>query len=559
MKGIGVNKLVMGVAVLSILALGGGSKALCKGAPGSRDVDLDAVAAKVSTDEVLAQIRKKYKRSSKKYKALAKKIEVRVERVLAETPWHAARGDGRERHLSEHPHLLLVASLKQDVMSRSKSTLAADERDLLLKRYPWPSDLELVLGLQYGTDRAVPRHKQGFIDLGELKCPLPGFPELKINRYLYGFQEIAGWQYLVKHKKTPSYMGRTKVSQDSPFVAELPPWESIRLHLDGVLPDAALFAVPGMIHRIHGSLVEARRGGSGELSGLDEFLAFMESRWNGFMFQNPYTGRSEAFVQPIHAVFMEKGSFVYAFPLSLKLAQQGDIPFVSIQVYQEYAKRFLEKEITVRDFIIDTAGANAARSRFIQDSEYLARYKSLIELIARAILTPGIAFPRYLSSYDYGGGLVPSRKDAAVKQDLDMPRKHAILAWVHAGKDIGAVAAYIQKEVLSQAQNRFPGNASLPVQFTLSVRKNEAKMIPAIISRIEKERAGEPALTGEGYAPGDFESEFSPYVQIGSLSGSYSSDMVAASFHEFNEPIAQAVRRAALEVVIKEIGDRWIK
>jgi len=513
-------------------------------------VDVEKVAATVPTGEVILQIQRKYKGNIKKLKSLEGKIEKHVKKALEKTYWRSGEGEGTEKPLSEHPYVLFVQGLSRSAITGSQNAAAADEAQKLLDIFPWSSDLELIIGLQGGSDRPIPRHKRGFIDLGEMPAPLPGFPELLINRYLYGTREITSWQFCVVQKKSLAFAGRTKSNRKNAMAKELPPWESVRLYLDGILPEAVLYALPQMTHEIHGRLVDRRRTESGDLARMDEVLAFLESKWNGFYFKNPYTKKTEAFVQPINALVAERGSFAYLFPLSSGLAASGDLPFISDWMYQAHARRYLGKNISIGSYIRTTEEARESLSRFRADNTYLSRYRCLVDLFVRAILVPSTSYPRYLSAFDYQGGKRPLRETGAADQDLDMPRKHALIAWAYVGKDFEKLADLLHEELIDKGENRFPEDVSLPVQFTIHVRKNETAMMDAIIARIKDGGGGEAAA--------DFEREFSPYLDYRSESGSYYSDFLAASYHSFNEQVSKAVRKAAYECVLKEIGTRWL-
>lgn len=546
--------------VLLLLILMSLSISLARGTSRSDQVDIEDVVARVPTSEVILQIQKKYKGNLKKYKKLADKLEKHVKKALEETYWRSGPGEGVEKPLSEHPYVLLVQELSQSAISESKERTNDDEVQKLLDTFPWSPNLELIIGLQGGSDRPIPKHTRGFIYLGEMLAPLPGFPELSINRYLYGTREIVNWQFCVEQKKSLAFSGRKKLSKKPAMMEELPPWESVQLYLDGILPDVALLAVPQMTHELHTRLVDKRRNETGELSQMDEMMAFMESKWNGFYFKNPYTKKTEPFVQSVHALVTERGSFAYRFPLSSGLASQGDLPFISDWMYQEHAKRYLGQSISIVDYVRSTEAARNSLSRFRADSTYLARYRCLIDLIVRSILVPNMSYPKYMSAFDYQGGKTPGRETGIADQDLDMPRKHALMTWAFVGKDIDRLADLLHRDLLAKPENQFPSNVSLPVQFTLHVRTNEQGIMDSIISRIRGKVATDSTIDGgEGSLLGDFEREFSPYLDYRTVSGSYYSDFLAASHHSFTAQVSQTVKKAAYEAVLKEIGSRWLR
>src|SRR5262249_42529189 len=150
-------------------------------------------------------------------------------------------------------------------------------------------------------DRPVPDNEGGFINLDRAPDPFPGFPLLGTNHYLYGLQEIVGWKFGIKQAKKLTYEGR---GPKAPAAMEttLPGWERIRVYLQGSLPEAPLSAILWLTHGIHSRLVERRKSASGELSRMDALLAFLDSKWNGFYFQVPYSKERVAIVEPVHAL-----------------------------------------------------------------------------------------------------------------------------------------------------------------------------------------------------------------------------------------------------------------
>jgi hypothetical protein len=507
----------------------------------------------------MRQIHKKFKRSPKKYGALAKKIQKRVNEALAAHEWSCVPEAAPKKTLSEHPYIKLVDELSAQAMTAAGKNKNSKEKQGLLKKYPWDNVLELVTGLQDGSDRAIPDHENGFINLGGVPDPPPGFPDLMINHYLYGFDEILGWKYRMKQGKQVVYLGREKKTEKSVMETELPPWERIRIYLDGMKPEVSLFAIPWLTRLLHSNLREKRRSESGALSRMDEILAFFDSKWNGFYYQNPYTGKREAFVQPVHMLFTEKGGFVYRFPASKPLAMSGDIPFLSLRTYQEYGQVFLNRKVDVGAFIRDTEEAEKVRLRFFDESVYLARYKSLVDLIVWAILAPEIRYPAYLANFDYPADKVSNLDSRMPERTLDIPRKHALLAWAYSGKDPAKLADFLHDNVLSKEENGFGKDVILAVQFTLFVRQKDREMVDSIVKRIEGERGGIPPTIEGGPVEGAYGPEFSPFPEYGTLEGRPNSDFLAASHRSFHRQVTRVIRKAAMECVIEEIGDKWLQ
>ncbi len=335
--------------------------------------DSGATPARVSTDEIMRQIQKKFRGNAKKYQALARKIEKRVQEALAETEYSCGTGDGDKRPLSEHPYLKFVEELSVAAMAEGGKKKNSDETQALLKKYPWDNVLELVTGLQDGSDRVIPDHENGFINLGAPPEPAPGFPDLSINHYLYGFDEILSWKYRIKQGRKMVFLGRERKSEKPVMEEELPPWEAIRVYLDGYNPKVPLYAIPWLTHLLHSGLMEERRTETGALSRMDEMMAFLDSKWNGFHYENTYTRKPEALVQPVHALFTEKEGFVYQFPDAKPLAMSGDIPFLSLRTYQEYGELFLNRKADVRSrpiIISLTVDTRSSNPRTIKSNGY---------------------------------------------------------------------------------------------------------------------------------------------------------------------------------------------
>ena len=500
----------------------------------------------------MRELRRKYKRSEKKYDAVVDRVEEAVDAAIAAATWTSGAGTGEERPLREHPFFSLVDGLSAEAKEQAAKRKNPDETVAKLTKYPWNSQLELLLGLEYGADRAVPDHERGFIDLGTAPMPPPGFPDVVINQYLYGLGEIVGWQYRVKSGKRAKYEGRKP--KDRPTMASAPPsWERLRIYLLGSVPEVSLYAIPQLTHRIHSRSAERRLEGSGDRPHMDEFLTLLDSKWNGFVFDVPHTKNRTAFALPAHALFTEDGGFVLEFAPGQRLAHAGDIPFIAIQTYEQYAKLYRDERIGPHEFIVDTPEAKAVRQQFTKESTYLAKYKRLIDLIVRAILAPDLRYPTYLANYDYPDGKIPEVRE--VDDDLDMPRRHALMVWAYVGKDPEALADFVYDQILSKQANRFPNDVSLPVQFTLRVREMEGEMMKAIAARIVQER-GSPAVgSGDGHTVGDYEREFSPHAAYRDARGEPTSAYLAHSFHTFHRSSAEVIREAAHAVVTGELED----
>lgn len=499
---------------------------------GSASVVLASDVNDMDSEAIMGRIHKKYKKSAKKYESLARKIEKSVIKALAESP------------ISEHPHLRFMEELSEGALAESRKKTNGLETQQLLKAYPWDNVLELVTGLQDGSDRGIPDHDNGFIHLGRVPEPLPAYPDLMINQYLYGFREVISWQYRVKSGKKMVFLGREKKTEKPAMETEPPPWESVRVYLDGMMPNVPLLAIPRLTHRIHSKLVELRRKEGGQLSQMDELLVFLDSKWNGFYFANPYTGKNEAFIQPVHALFTEKHGFVYQFPEARPLSLQGDIPFVSLRTYQVYGKTFMNENVDVISFIRDTTEANRVRGQFFSESIYLARYKSLVDLIVRAVLVPDLPYPIYLENYDYPKDKWPKLKERIFDRALDVPRKHALLLWAFVDKDPEKLAEFLHENLLSKEAHQFPQDSSLPVEFTLLIREMEKEMVSAVTERAK-----------EG---GDFAREFTPFQEYESGRGATCSDYLAASHLAFHGELSQIIRETARSCVLDELGEKWL-
>ncbi len=495
-----------------------------------------------SVDEQMVALLEQYGTKEKKYEALLKKIEKEVTRTLASSPWREAQGDRPAQPLADHPWLQLVAELTEGSHASAKAAKKNSELTKeLLTTFPWSEELELVLGLEYGSDRPVPDNENGFINLGEGPDSLPGFPDYVPNQYLFGLCEVVGSQYRVRSKKDFRFEGRGP--KDGPERdTELPAWEAIRVYLQGSLPDVPLFAIPELTHRIHSRLLQRRQAEDGSRAPMDRVLALLDSRWNGFYFEVPYSKDRVALVRPAHALFTDDKGFVSNFKESQHLAEVGDLPFLSILTHMLYAQEFHGVELSSGDIIRESEAARPILERFQQDCVYLARYKSLIDEIVRAALAPHLPYPTYLEIYDFVGGAPPTERESG--PHLDKPRAHAILLWAYAGGDPAAVADFLHDFVLSQEANRFPGSVSLPNATTVVVREKQDEMLAALAERL----AG---LRSDG--PSEQERQFSPNAEFLSATGETRTDYVAHSFTQYHLPLAEAIRSAARNVVAEEL------
>lgn len=489
--------------------------------------------------QVLAQLRGKYKQDEKKYDALVAKVDKAVRKALAST---ALPGDQEPaRHLVEHPYLQLVNDLSAAAKAGAAKTSPAAAA--FVTSYPWSSVLELTEGLQYGSDRPVPSNENGFISLGNLPDPAPG--ELCVNQYLWGLHEIAGWQALVEQKKGLTFRGRVAKDAPPPMATALPAWEALRIYLSGSLPEVELFAIPELTHLVHARLAERRRGADGKAAPMDELLALLDAHWNGFSFLSPYSKTARTpFVVPVFALIADRKGFVYRFDSGAHYGTTGDIPFVSVLTVQRYAQVMRSERFDVRDLIAKGPAAQAATEAFWQDCVYLSRYRAIVDLCVRALLTPGRALPAYLESFDCPGGTTPARADAPL---AEVGRKNALLLWANVGKDPLALADFLHENMLALEINRFPKNAALDREFAYLVKKREPEILSAIQARLVSERVNSGL-------PGDFEREFSPYATYLDPASAAAGGYVLHSYHEFHAPVAAAIRAAAYEVALAELG-----
>jgi len=505
-----------------------------------------------SVDELMSLLQARYKQGDKKYATLADEIEKEVRKALASTLWLSEHEAGRARLFAEHPFLALVEQLSKAAQvevlkpDRKKPT----PRDALLAKYPWTPRLELEIGLDGGSDRPIPTNERGFIALGDAPVPVPGYPELLTNQYLYGLQEIVGWRNGVKSGKQISFAGRDP-KNGAEMEDSLPGWERIRTLLQGSLPEVPLFAMPWLTHSIHARLAERRKSPAGEPARMDEELAFLDSKWNGFTLQVPYSKERLAVVQPIHALMTDRKGFFYRFPGSEQMAQAGDLPFIALQTYEQYAQAFLGQAIDGSEFIAGTPAAQAAGASFQSDCAYLSRYKTLIDQLVRAILCPTLRYPEYMVILDYPQDRAPVERKA--EREFDVARKHALMVWAFVGKDPVKLADFLHEHVLDKDANRFPQNVSLATAFMGAVREMEPEMMKAIAARLAEERELGAAIGDSRYFPSDFEREFSPYSAYLDAKGQPKSDYLLHSFHALHERAAKVIQDAAYAVVLKEL------
>jgi hypothetical protein len=507
---------------------------------------LAVLAGDPSVDELMAGLRAKYKQADKKYDALADEIDKEVRKALKSTPWLTEPAGAAPRSFEEHPYFVLVEQLstaaRAEITKPDPKRKAA--REALVAKFPWNSRLELDLGLDGGSDRPVPAHETGFIALGDAPDPVAGFPELLTNQYLFGLQEIAGWRAGVKAGKVLSFEGRPA---KKPLAVEttLPGWERIRVFLQGSRPEVPLYAMPWMTHTIHARLAERRKSSSGKPDRMDEELAFLDSKWNGFTFQVPFSKERLAVVVPVHALMTDRRGFFYRFPESAQMAQVGDLPFVSNDACVQYARAFLDQRLSNLDFVQRTSSAQAASASFQADCTYLARYRTLVDQFVRAVLCPTLRYPESMLFVDYPKDKLPTERK--VGNEFDVSRKHALVVWAFVGKDPARLADWLFDRVLAEEANRFPQNVNLSAVFTTIEREKEHEMMAAIAARIAEERKG-------GSSAGDFEREFSPYPVYLEASGEPASDLLLHSFHELHERAAKLVQDTARAVVEKELG-----
>jgi hypothetical protein len=486
-------------------------------------------------DAVLAEVVTQHKGDAKKLEALVAKVDKAVRKALATTPYPGSTPDA-PRTLDSHPYLALVADLTAAARARSaKPSARASE---LLGRFPWSEQLDFVVGLEFGSDRPVPEHENGFIALGERRRPT-ALNESCTNSYLFGLHEIVGWQGSVQRKKTLAFRARAAKDPVPAMEKALAPVEALSVYLQGALPEVPLLAIPELTHRIHSRLAE-RRSAGGKPAPMDEMLAFLDARWNAFTFQAPGTKGRTAVALPVFQLISDRQAFPYGFEIGEHLGGVGDIPFVSDPSLRHYAQVFRREEIEVREFIADSERAAAARAAFWQDCVYLARYRALVETFARAILAPDQPFPAFMEAFDHVGGAAPASREQA--RTLDAPRKHALVLWAFAGKDPSALADFVHENVLDLELNHFPKNAALASEFAYAVRNRDRELLSRIVERVTSA------------AGGDFACEFSPHETLLDPTSQAATGYLVHSFQAFQAPVATAIRAAAFAVVRAELG-----
>lgn len=486
--------------------------------------------------EVLTALAAEYETNEKRYESLVKRVDKAVEKALADTTWQG------ERSLAEHPARVLIEALEAELLetATARKRRNGELQAALLERYPWLPEVEFMIGLHHGSDRPIPEHVEGFIHLGSAVGEFPGYPELLTNHYLYGLREVVHWQYLVETKRKTAFGGRGP--KDPPVTGtSLPTWEALRVYLQGTTPDVPLFAIPQLTHRIHARLGERRaeEENGAAIHGrhpMDETLAFLDARWDGYSVELPYSDDRLPVVFPAHDLFADSQGFLFRFQRSAELHETGEMPFIGSPTNQLYGQLFHDVDLDLAEYNEPYQGrAAVVMAAFQNESVYLARYKTLISQLVRAVCAPQLAYPAAMAYLDYPDGRGPSGREW--RDDLDVPRSHAVLVWAAVAKDPEAYADWLYDNVLSVEEFRFPSIESLATAFTLAVRERREELL---------------ALVAANDDP-DFQREFSPYTEY--LSGEGEPNVVAmlASFHAFHAPLEEAIRDAAWSVIQREI------
>ena len=492
--------------------------------------------------EVSQRLQAAFGKNAKKLAALAQEVEQAVAQRLTDATWTSGAGNGEPRPLAEHPHLALVRELASAARGRAAEKKNPAYARAMLEAFPWPERLELDRGLDGGTDRPVPRHEGGFILLGACEGPFPGYPEYSPNRYGYGTQELVGWHTGVGRGKKASYDGRS--AKDRPVVEEsLPPWAVIDTHLKGGLPDVPLFALPELTHRMHARLAERRRGAGQEPALLDRALAFFDGRLNGFVFDEPFAKDRMIVAVPFHDLFTDERGLFSRFPTSEHMIEVGDLPFAATHSYVEYGKTFLDIVASAGDFISNTPKGQEVYQAFRGAGTSARHYKALIDLVARALLTPEVAYPAYLAAYDHPGGRAPEGRGN--EPAYDVARRHALVLWAWADKDPLRVADFLHDELLSRPELAFPSTESLPNAFVVHMRARERELLDAIVARSAQ----------EGESRADFEREFSAAQTYLSAAVVPSGQALASSHAQFHRAWSAIVQDAAYTVVLEALGE----
>ncbi|MEM6674152.1 MAG: hypothetical protein AAF726_15005 [Planctomycetota bacterium] len=496
--------------------------------------------ARETPDEVLQRIEASYGPKESKYDDLLEVVRAAVAERLQSTPIATA-----DVPLSEHPHVALVDSLGAAVQERvaGKRRKNADDVAAILERYPWHASVELARGLEHGSDRPVPANANGFIELDAPDGRIRGYPELAVNHHLWGVGEIVGWQS--RQKKGRAKIDDRRAKDVVGIATALPSHEALRVLLIGNLPETPLYAIPELQLRIHRRLVERRAQAAGGRDPMDELLAMLDAKWNGFSYQPLFAKNRISFTVPMHALMSDPSCFPFQFANSAQMKAVGDLPFIAVQTYCEYADEFLDVEITPGDVIAKTGPAQVAIAKFDRGAVHLGRYKGLVDLFVRALLSPEIPLPEFLRTYDY-----PADKDHAppVSREIDyaydVPRRHVLLLWAACEKDPVRVADWLYDHVLSKDENAFPKDVSLVVPMMLASREQEAELLAAVVARIERDRAA-------GAAPGPFELEFSPFPT--DSSGEPNSTALAHSYHAFHAQLSTAISDAARKAIEEQL------
>jgi hypothetical protein len=197
------------------------------------------------------------------------------------------------------------------------------------------------------------------------------------------------------------------------------------------------------------------------------------------------------------------------------------------------------------DLIQLTPAGKAATDGFWRDCVYLTRYRTLINLFARAVLTPLQPLPGCMESLDDPGGQGPAERGKA--PGYDVTRAHAVLLWAHAGRDPDRLADFLDERLFGSEANHFPKDVVLQAELTFLARKAEAEIVTSLAGRIAKERASSAE-------PADFEREFSPHATYLDPATATAVGHLLHSFRAFHEAPASVIREAAYAVVLKEIG-----
>lgn len=423
-------------------------------------------------DELLRRVETTYARKEEALVALVADVAQAVEAELAVATFTAA--DGEARALAEHPFLALVAELSTSARARAAGKKNPPEVTAVLRDFPWPSELELTRGLEFGADRAIPRNHDGFIELKGAPSPLPGYPELFVNRVLFGTGELASWQTGVERKNSALSWGGRRRTERVPLAEALPPWEELRVWLTGTVPDVPLLALPELTLRLHLRLAEHRRKAGKEHARVDALLGLLDATWNGFVIDVPYRATGLACSTPILPLLANRAGFFYRFAESRRMESVGDLPFLAVQTQAEYARKLRKQRVTPQDLMERNAKAEESTRVLTTDVNWLIRYVALLDLVARALLCPEVPYPQAIAVYDYPNATPPPR---AQDYTYDVPRRHALILWAALGANPERLADWLWDEVLSNEENAFPHEASLAVAFLERARTLEPELL----------------------------------------------------------------------------------